>query len=314
VLRVQVLSATPYWHEREFRAMGSPAHLIVGGAHEPLVDWAVAEVERLEQSWSRFRPDSELSRLAGHAGAWRPVSAELMAALARARRLWEHTAGAFDPTVLAALEAMGYDRTFAAVARDAGALERPPVPAPGFDRVEIDEGASAVRLPPGVRLDLGGIGKGLAADLVAEGLVLRGAASVLVGLGGDVRTAGHVPDGGWRVPVLDPFDETATWSEAVLGAEAIVTSTSLLRSWRRGGQALHHIVDPLTGSPTDTGVVAVVARGGSAWWAEGLAKAAMVLGEAGADALLDGTDVGATLFRADGSSVTIGVADAPCPR
>jgi thiamine biosynthesis lipoprotein len=290
--------------------MGTTAHVIIGGGHAPLVDWAVAEVERLEQSWCRFRPGSELSRLNDRAGEWVPLSADLLVALQRARALWAWSAGAFDPTVLTALEALGYDRTFAAVDRQAGPVDVSP--APGFDGVEIDEDAVAVRLPVGRRLDLGGVGKGLAADLVAEGLIARGATSALIGLGGDIRAAGTVPDGGWPIPVQDPFDAATTWRVVSLGAEAIVTSTSLLRRWRRGTATVHHILDPLTGASTDTGVVAVVARADAAWWAEGLAKAAMVLGEGAVDALLADTAVEATLFRSDGSTRAVGDRVAAC--
>ena len=74
--------------------------------------------------------------------------------------------------------------------------------------------------------------------------------SALVGLGGDIRTAGAVPVGGWVIPVLDPFDADVVWREEVLGAEAVITSTSLLRRWSRGGRALHHILDPISGLPT----------------------------------------------------------------
>ncbi len=304
MLWLEVLTEATPWRQRQFRAMGSSANLIVGGAEDPLVDWAVAEVERLEQCWSRFRPHSELSRLAARSGEWVSVSRELLLALVRARRLWEVTAGAFDPTVLRSLEALGYDQTFTAVESTAASPVRP-IQAPGFEAVEIDDRAQAVRLPADLHLDLGGLGKGLAADLVAEGLLLRGASSALVGLGGDIRTAGEVPDGGWQIPIEDPCTEGAVWCSAVLRDEAIVTSTSLMRRWRRGDQDLHHIVDPITGLPTDTGVAAVVARGAEAWWAEGLAKAVMILGEPAAESLLEGTGVEATIFRVDGTCVPV---------
>lgn len=294
-----MLTGAPHWRERRFRAMGSQAHLIVGGAHEPLLQWAVDEVERLEQSWSRFRPTSEVSRIMATAGEWVAVSADLLQILVRARSLWEHTAGAFDPTVLAALCSLGYDRTFRDLARRSDSVVAPPDPAPGFGAVELDEDAGAVRLAPGIGLDLGGIGKGLAADLLVEGLLLRGASSALLGMGGDIRAAGVGPEGGWRIPVLDPFDSEQVWREVVLDADAVVTSTSLMRRWSRGEQELHHIIDPLTGRPTDAGVAAVVAQGPEAWWAEGLAKAAMVLGEAAAPTLFRGTGVSGTLFRED---------------
>ena len=185
------------------------------------------------------------------------------------------------------------------------AIVVPPDPAPGFGAVELDEDDHAVRLAAGTELDLGGIGKGLAADLVVEGLLLRGASSALAGLGGDIRVAGVVPDGGWRIPVLDPFDATAVWREVVLDNDAVVTSTSLMRRWSRGGRDLHHIIDPLSGLPTDAGVAAVVAQGPEAWWAEGLAKAAIVLGEAAAPTLFRGTGVTATLFRDDRTAVDV---------
>jgi thiamine biosynthesis lipoprotein len=307
-----VLNDLSFWTERRFRAMGSTAHLIVGGAHEPLADWAVAELERLEQCWSRFRADSELSQLVSRSGDWVPVSSDLLRVLTAARELWEHTAGAFDPTVAVGLEALGYDRTFADVGPGGPGSSSRPIAAPGFDAVALDADGARVRVTEGVRLDLGGVGKGLAADLVAEGLILRGASAALVALGGDIRTAGDVPQGGWRVPVQDPFDPEQIWAEVVLGTEAVVTSTSLMRRWERGGQALHHIVDPITGWPSDTGVAAVVARGAGAAWAEGLAKAVMVVGEEGATALLEGTGVEATLFRVDRSTLTISGSEAVC--
>lgn len=285
--------------------MGSPAHLIVGGAHEPLLEWAVDEIERLEQSWSRFRPTSEVSRVMATPGEWVAVSEDLLRILVRARSLWEHTAGAFDPTILPALRALGYDRTFSAVAPRDDAVRAVPEPARGLGAVELDEDAGAVRLAPGTALDFGGLGKGLAADLLVEGLLLRGASSALLGMGGDVRAAGVAPDGGWHIPVLDPFDAEHVWRDVVLDTDAVVTSTSLLRRWTRGGHELHHIIDPLDGMPTDTGVVAVVAQGPEAWWAEGLAKAAMVLGTTAAPALFQGTGVTATLFRDDRTVVDV---------
>ncbi|MEQ1785708.1 MAG: FAD:protein FMN transferase, partial [Acidimicrobiales bacterium] len=312
VLGLDVLIEDPHWREHRGWAMGSPSHLIVGGGDEPLVEWAVGELERLEQCWSRFRPDSELSQLVARAGTWVSISTELLGALTRARQLWERTAGAFDPTVGAALRSLGYDRSFSAIDRSDAGPWSAPAPAPGFAAVELDEDRSAARAPEGTELDLGGLGKGLAADWVTEGLVERGAAAALVGLGGDIRTAGTVPDGGWVIPVLDPFAGEVVWREEVLAAEAVVTSTSLIRSWTRGGRTVHHILDPLTGQPSDTGVAAVVARGRQAWWAEGLAKAAMIVGEACAPSMLHGTGVSAVLFRTDGSTTEVGDAEALC--
>src|SRR5205823_4463593 len=112
-----------------------------------------------------------------------------------------------------------------------------------------------VRAASGVRIDLGGIGKGLAADLVAQGLVDRGARTVLVGLGGDLVAHGESPpDGAWDVPVQDPADDERVAFRYPLARGALVTSTSRIRSWTRNGRSYHHIIDPATGDSARTDV------------------------------------------------------------
>ncbi len=278
-----------YWSERLARAMGSTAHVVVGDAPDGVADWALAELERLEQCWSRFRADSELSLLNAQGGVWTQVSRTMLLALTCAVDLHRATAGVFDPTILDALEAAGYDRTFESLPTDTAAraaahghVEAAPTPAPGFGHVEIDEDESRVRIPLGTRLDLGGVGKGLAADLVARGLVERGARTALVGLGGDLRARGEPPpDGAWNIPVLDPFDDTRVAFHFPLLHGAVVTSTTLMRTWTRGGREFHHLIDPARGSSARTGIAAVVAAAPEAWWAEGIAKSVII---AGADA------------------------------
>lgn len=298
-------AVTGYWIERRVPAMGSTATVTIGDGDAPLCDWAVDELARLEQSWSRFRPDSELTALNRRPDEWVPVSRWLLLAVSRACVLWRVTCGAFDPTVLDALEGAGYDRSFAALDRDDPRPARPPVPPRGCDGVEVDEERRAIRLEAGCRLDLGGIGKGLAADLVAQGLVDRGARSALVSLGGDIRVCGEVPEPGWPIPVEDPLRPEQVAFEHVLRTGAIVTSTTLIRTWRRGGRSHHHIVDPRTGAPTEGDAAAVVATAPAAWFAEGVAKAAVVLGrERGAD-LLRRSGVHGWIFGADGSATTV---------
>ena len=273
-----------FWTEYVTRAMGSTAHLVVGDARPELVGWGVEEIERLEQAWSRFRPSSELSMLNASEGRPVAVSPILWAALDRCDRLWRATGGMFDPTVLTALERWGYDRSFDRLAeRGTAAARAECAPAPGWACTTLDPDTRTVRLPPGIRVDLGGVGKGLAADLVAEGLVDRGARSACVALGGDIRVAGIAPEAGWAVPVEDP---SAPFTHPVRSG-ALAMSTTLIRRWRSGGQDAHHLIDPLTGAPSRTGVVAAVVAADEAWWAEGLAKAAIV----------SGLDAGAALLR-----------------
>ena len=293
-----------YWTERTERALGTTAHVVLGDAPEAVMPWAFDEIERLEQCWSRFRPDSELSALNARAGRWVDVSPSMLLALTCAADLHRETFGHFDPTVLEALERVGYDRSFelvCPVADDPAACARP---APGFRHVEIDTDAARVRLPDGLRLDLGGVGKGLAADLVARGAVDRGARSVLVSLGGDQRSRGEPPPGGWwPVPVEHPLDETRLAFVYPLVDGAIVTSTRRYRAWRRGKREYHHIIDPCTGDSARTPIVAVVATARDAWWAEGIAKSVMIAGVDEGVALARVANVDALLFLEDGSTI-----------
>jgi thiamine biosynthesis lipoprotein len=296
--------ADTYWNERRGRALGTTAHLVLGDAPDDVMAWAFDEIERLEQCWSRFRPDSELSALNAGAGEWTDVSASMLLALTCAADLHRQTFGHFDPTVLEALERVGYDRSFELIAPVADLEVQCACPVPGFARVEIDSDAARVRLPRGVRLDLGGVGKGLAADLVARGALDRGARSAFVSLGGDQRARGEPPPGGsWPVPVEHPLDETRLAFVYPLVDGAIVTSTRRFRAWRRCGRDYHHIIDPATGDSARTRVVAVVAAARDAWWAEGIAKSVLIAGVDEGVALARVAGVDALLFLDDGSTV-----------
>jgi thiamine biosynthesis lipoprotein len=281
--------------------MGSTAEVVVfGPASEQLATWAMAEIERLEACWSRFQAASELCALNRQAGRPVPISVTLWAAIDAAATAWRVTEGRFDPTILAALVSLGYDRTFAAVALDRSGPPHAAAVA-GFGQVELDPTSRQVTLPRGVGLDLGGIGKGLAADLVVDELLARGARSVSVSLGGDVRVAGEGPhaDGCWLVPVLSPSDDVELGVFPLVD-DALVQSTTCIRSWRAGGRVLHHLIDPRTGWPADTGVMAVVVTGPRAAEAEAFAKAALVAGPEAGPALLEGAGLDGWFITADG--------------
>lgn len=260
--------------------MGSSARVIVLGGPPGLDLRAEERIADLEQRWSRFRPDSELSRLnAAPRERATLVSADTFVLLERAVQAWERTAGRYDPTVLDALVANGYDRSFAELPRDAphtGAAARP---APGCTGLLLDPKIHAVTIPAGTSLDPGGIGKGLAADLVAEELLAAGAEGVLVDLGGDVRVAGTGPhDGGWVVDVEHPLFGDRALLHLLLRDAGIATSSRLRRRWHRDGVPRHHLLDPATGAPTVGTLVAATVVAGEAWWAEALTKAAFVGG------------------------------------
>ena len=187
--------------ETRFHAMGTDAHMIVVGGSTRLLERARDRIDELESRWSRFLPDSELCRLNAAAGQPVIVASVTFELLTRAVEGWRLTGGHFDPTVLPALVAAGYDRSFETVERDAPELSARSTPAPGGAELSLDPIVRSVTLPPGVALDLGGIGKGFAADLVSTELLQAGASGACVNLGGDLRVRGTPPDGAWIVEV-----------------------------------------------------------------------------------------------------------------
>jgi thiamine biosynthesis lipoprotein len=289
--------------------MGSDAHVLVVTDHDTdpagaaaLLAHAWAHIEVLEGEWSRFRPDSEVSVLNRCNGAPVVVSADTFCLVAHAVAAWQMTDGRFDPTTGAALAALGYDRDFAEVTRTQ--LPSPttgdPAPAPGAAEIELDPERSAVRLPAGVSFDPGGIGKGLAADLVVDALLDAGALGALVNIGGDLRSAGDPPDAdGWRVSVPDPLQPGHELARFSLPHGAVATSSRLRRQWSTTTGAAHHLIDPTTGRPTTGGTVAVTVVADRAWRAEAFAKAIFLDGP---NAIARYRHVHALVVTADGST------------
>ncbi len=273
---IEQVAGTAPCTEARVRAMGTDVYVIAVDGPRDLSAWVAERLERLESRWSRFRPSSELCQLNAAAGHPIVVSRSTYEVVARAVDVWRWTAGRYDPSVLSALMASGYDRDFDDVDRVGDGPAPKPVPAPGCAGIGLDPMTRSIRLPLGVGLDLGGIGKGYAADLLATEMVAAGALGALVNLGGDVRAAGAPPSAGWIVDVEDPF-ETGTGQLSVTEG-GIATSTSLRRTWSRGDEQLHHLVDPTTGKPATTGLVSVTVIAGECWRAEVLAKAAFVAG------------------------------------
>ncbi|PVA15809.1 FAD:protein FMN transferase [Mycobacteroides abscessus] len=287
--------------------MGADAQVLIVGADPALLSQAQHRIVELESRWSRFRPDSELARLNNAAGAWISVSADTAALLRTALRAWTVTGGLFDPSVLAALERAGYDRSFETISPTQPRPARTAAtPAPGCAGIEIT-GDDRVRLPAGVRIDLGGVGKGYAADLVAGELLAAGAAGACVNLGGDVRVAGQAPDpAGWGVAVADEHrpGTDAVWVGLADGA--VATSTRLRRRWERGGARYHHLIAPATGAPADGPIDTVTVIAAHTHWAEILAKAALIAGPHDAMALLQAQQVAALLITEDGQQLACG--------
>jgi FAD:protein FMN transferase len=251
-----------------FRAMGTEIELLLDADRDdsPLFQAAEDEFRRLESLLSRFQPDSELSRL-NRVGEM-SVGPELLelAELAVAAR--DRTAGRFDPTVHDAVAAAGYDRSFELIDGSAG-WTVPARPRCG-GRVSVDRAAARVTLEPGYRLDLGGLAKGWAADLVLA--LLRKAGPALVNAGGDVAVAGRP----WPVGVDTP-DGTITLE---LDRGGLATSGCDRRRWRQQGQERHHLIDPATALPAQGDVLTVTVAAPSAAEAEVLAKTLFLAGSA----------------------------------
>jgi thiamine biosynthesis lipoprotein len=275
----------------EFHAMGSTIELVIETDNTPSAAAAFtraeAEFERLEQIMSRFRPTSELSELnrRGEIEATQEL-AEVVATAVAAR---EWSKGRFDPTVHDALIAAGYDRTFDDVVDD----DTSPAGVPRACGGGVHLDGRHIELDPGVRIDLGGIGKGFAAERVAAQLALVGPS--LVSAGGDVAIRGVPADGSWPIAV----DSTLTLG---LTRGGLATSGRDRRRWRHAGVEQHHLIDPSTGLPSRTDLVRVTAVAADTVEAEVLAKTLFLAGSTEAVA----ADRPAVLVTEDGRTFTTG--------
>jgi thiamine biosynthesis lipoprotein len=262
-----------------FDCMGTHARIVCGD--EETATACRAFLERFDAALSRFREDSELCRL-NATPAFEVIASPLLR-LAVASGLWgaERTGGLVDPTLVGALEAAGYGRTRRAPelaledALDTAPPRRPAAPHPDAHWRNVTVRERTIRRPPGVRLDTGGTGKGLAADLLATRLDGRWA----VDCGGDLRvSAGEPFDVHVRHPLTRETVHTLRLSDA-----AVATSGVDTRLWRaEDGSPRHHLLDPATGEPAWTGVASATALAPTALEAEALAKAALLSGPAGA--------------------------------
>ena len=267
------------------RALGTGVQ--VAATDEACVEAAMAVVmewlAQLDLAASRFRTDSEISRLNRAEGAATSVSPLLARVIAVALDVAAITDGIVDPTVGSAMDAIGYDRDFDEVVRiDSRAARSDPAPAPGWRGVHLNRERRVVTLERGVQLDVGSSAKAFAADETAELAQRAVAAGVLVNLGGDIAVAGTPPDDGWRVRVTDDHAAApdAPGQTIAITAGGLATSSTTVRAWSVAGAPMHHIIDPRTGLPPPVVWRTVSATGPTCVAANAASTAAIVLGDA----------------------------------
>ncbi len=274
--------------EYRFRAMGCQM-LAVVDCDDAEAAAQLAAVpgwfEAWEQQLSRFRPDSDLSRLneaAGHPVVVAPALWEVLGVALDAA--WQSD-GLVQPTILAALEAAGYDQSFDELAP---AMPGAPLPAHVADwrALKLDRRIHTVTLPVDVRLDLGGVAKGWAADQAAQRLAEVGPA--LVDAGGDISVSGPMADSSpWPIAIANPFIPEESLGIVLLPRGAVATSGRDYRRWLRGGVEQHHIIDPRSGQPAQTDILSATIVAPSGPLAEMAAKVALILGSQAGLAWLD---------------------------
>lgn len=292
--------------QRQFRAMNTTVDLYTRDL-EDVAELVAAEelFHAMELRLSRFIPESELCLLNDRAGQEVAVSSVMLDILEQAMRLHRVTHGAFEPAILPHLEAAGYDRSFEKLEWESNGFGRGVVPPERLSiwQVKLDQGRSTVRAPAGLRIDLGGIGKGYTVDAAAR--LLAHVGNFVVNAGGDLFASGCGPDGdGWLVAVTDPTVAGKIVSLVRLYDQALATSTTAARRWMRDGRLQHHLIDPRTSQPAQSGVLSASVIARSATEADVFAKTAFLMGATLGLRFLENEGAAGLLVLEDGAIAT----------
>ncbi len=273
-------TATDAEASASWRALGTLVQLVVTdpSALPEARQVLESDLAEVDAACSRFRPDSEVRALKGGRQGISPLLAEAIGVALRAAGL---TDGDVDPTVGAAMSAVGYDRDFEHIIPNGPPLSLTVRTVPGWREVHLD--GRSLTMPAGVQLDLGATAKAWAADRSAARIATSTGSGVLVSLGGDVAVAGPAPDGGWRIRVQDvtgaPGDPPAgPYALIAIRDGGLATSSTAARRWQRGGDVLHHILDPRTGLPAEPVWRTVSVAAGSCADANAASTAAVIRG------------------------------------
>lgn len=278
------------------------------------LDAAESRLRELESSWSRFIDTSDITRINQRPGRWVPVAEDTIRLIEAMKLAHGATGGSFDPTRLYQLLSIGYTSSIDDPDRFTLAVDAP-VDGASVHGVETDRSRGAVRVPLGLSLDPGGIGKGLAADIVVTELLAGGTAGALVSIGGDIAAAGAAPtELGWIVDVEHPDDANSTVTTLAVSDGGVATSSTRSRRWSFAGSEHHHLIDPATGrdSLTDLASVTVVANAG--WLAEAHATAALLCGSDGVIDYLDARQLAGIAVTRTGTVIVTDGLDRGTPR
>jgi thiamine biosynthesis lipoprotein len=267
----------------QMAAMGTDCLLLVHGAEDdPVAREALAraarQVREYEDRFSRFRPDSELSRLNESPQERVPVGSELGDLLARSLAYARLSGGLFDPVVLEDLLVLGYDRTFEEVgARAQKKVSLLDTPRFRWRDLRVDRTHHEVARPRGARVDLGGIAKGAAVD--AAMVELSRYPGALVDIGGDIRVQGEPADADfWIIAVEDGQSDDGALGYIRLRDGAVATSSLRKRRWVHNGETVHHIIDPRSGESARSNVLQCSVIADTAEHAEVTAKVGFIRG------------------------------------
>jgi len=287
----------------EFRGMGTTISVLLP---EDQMEDGMQVVRNLfyewEQSLSRFLPESELTQLNQRTGESVIVSELLYHVLTTALTAAQATGGWYDPTLHDQLVQLGYDRTFDDLPADQPNSHYTWSPGGEWRGIKVNRSLRLVTLPQGVKLDFGGIAKGMAVDAALKGLHQNGVSSALVNAGGDLAVSGLPPNADhW--PVAVPGRD-GCWT-IPLHHGAIATSGIARRHWRQGNILRHHLLDPRTGMPAESDLWSVTVVATCCEQAEVAAKVAFILGSRQGAEFLRKHHIAGLLGREDGTWETV---------
>lgn len=293
-------------HRLPFHAMGCEMLAILENDSDNAPDMLACVPEWFEgweQTLSRFRYDSELSHLNRSPDQLVPVSQTLWDVFQASLGAERITAGLVTPTILEAVESAGYSHSFDELfASQVYVGMQGKIKA--LSTVVVDETTFSICLPPGLRLDFGGIAKGWAAHQAAE--ILKSWGPVVMNAGGDIAISGSHADGNpWLIGVSNPFEPGQDYATLHLHGGGVATSGKDRRRWMLGDTLKHHIIDPRTGNPAVTDILTATVVAPSVMEAEAAAKAVFLLGsEAGLNWLEADSGLAGLLVLDNGQVIT----------